>query len=110
MEHVKIGKFYGPKEFEELRKRVELLEKQVPVKIENKNETDPDDLSWKEFQGNKGPFQRTSKVVNNNSETFLKLQAILKENNGFYEIGGYTYWFDHNNPDIVDRRRRQDSG
>ena len=95
----------GYEEFEALRKRVELLERQVPAEVEVKDEEGFGGLSWKDFQGNKGPFQRTSRIANNNSETFLKLQTILKENKGFCQIDGYTYWFDHNDPEVIDRRK-----
>lgn len=96
-------------EFEELRSRVEKLESKVLPEENMKNE-DFEGLLWKEFQGNKGSFQRTDKTENHISEIFLKLQSILNEHKGFCQINDYTYWFDHNNPDIIDRRRRQNSG
>jgi hypothetical protein len=96
-------------EFEELRRRVEKLENHVLLE-ENVVNEDFVGLTWKEFQGNRGPFQRTDKTENQSSELFLKLQSILKEHKGFCQIGDHSYWFDHNNPDVIDRRRRGYSG
>jgi hypothetical protein len=96
-------------EFEELRNHVEKLESKV-LPEENVASEDFEGLLWKEFQGNKGSFQRTCKPENPSSEALLKLQSVLQTNKGFCQIGDYTYWFDHNNPDVIDRRRRQSSG
>ena len=96
----------GYEEFEELRKRVEMLESQVPAEEKTRAEEDFESLVWEEFQGAKGPFQRTSKKANNNSEIFQALQTILKENKGFCQIGNHRFWFDNNDPDVIDRRRK----
>lgn len=65
-----------------------------------------DTLLWEDRKGSKGPFQRTSKKTNQNSEIFQDLQAILKEHKGFCHIGAYKYWFDNNDPDVIDRRKK----
>ena len=92
-------------EFEELRKRVEQLEKKT--QLANKcDRNDFDKLFWENCQGAKGRFQRTSKKANNNSQVFQVLQAIVKEHNGFCHIGDYILWFDRNNPDVIDRRKK----
>jgi len=83
----------------------EQLDKMAPVEVEH-NEKDFDKLFWEDLRGNKGPFQRTSKKATNNSDIFQALQAILKEHKGFCQIGSYRYWFDNNNPDVIDRRRK----
>lgn len=90
-------------EFEELRKRVEELEENAPLKVKY-DERDFDKLLWEDCQGAKGPFQRTSKKANN-SPVFQALQAILEEHKSFAHIGAHKYWFDNNNPDVIDRRR-----
>lgn len=70
------------------------------------DEKDFDNLFWEDLQGAKGPFQRTSKKANNNSHIFQALQAILKERKGFCRLGTHKYWFDRNNPDVIDRREK----
>lgn len=69
-------------------------------------EADFDKLFWEDLKGSKGPFQRTSKMANSNHPVFQALQAILKEHKGFCHIGSWKYWFDNNNPDVIDRRRK----
>lgn len=83
----------------------EQLEKMTPPEVKH-GEADFDKLFWENLQGSKGPFQRTSKKANSNSAIFQALQAILKEKKGFCHIGAYKFWFDNNNPDIIDRRRK----
>ena len=82
----------------------EQLEKMTPAEVRDSG--DFDTLFWEDREGAKGPFQRTSKKANNNSEAFQALQAILKERKGFCHIGSYRYWFDNNYPDVIDRRRK----
>jgi len=93
------------KEFEELRKRVEQLEKMAHPEVKY-GEKDFDRLFWENLQGTKGLFQRTSKRANNNSQIFQALQSVLKEHNGFCHIGAHTYWFDNRDPDVIDRRKK----
>lgn len=82
----------------------EQLEKMTPPEVRDSKEFDK--LFWEDREGAKGPFQRTSKKANNNSEVFQALQAVLKERKGFCHIGSYRYWFDNNNPDVIDRRKK----
>jgi len=84
----------------------EQLEKMAPPEVKYR-ETDFDKLFWEDLESHKEPFQRTSKKANNNSDVFQALQAVLKEHKGFYHIGAYKYWFDNNNPDVIDRRRKK---
>lgn len=81
----------------------EQLEKMAPPEVKHSPE-DFDKLFWEEREGTKGPFQRTSKKANNNSETFQALQAIIREHKGFCKIGQRKYWFDQGDLDIIDRR------
>lgn len=83
----------------------EQVEKMAPVEVKY-GEKDFDKLFWEDRQGSKGPFQRTSKKANSNSEIFQALQAVLKEHKGFCHIGAYKYWFDNNDPDVIDRRKK----
>lgn len=83
----------------------EALEKMAPPEIKH-NKEDFDKLFWEDLQGSKGPFQRTSKIANSNNLVFQGLQAVLKEHNGFCNIGAWKYWFDNNNPDVIDRRKK----
>lgn len=83
----------------------EQLEKMSPAKTEY-NPQDFDKLFWENLEGMKGPFQRTSKKANNNSEVFQALQKVLKEHKGFCHIEDYRYWFDQKNEDVVDRRKK----
>lgn len=83
----------------------EQLEKMAPPETKY-GDKDFDKLVWEDLQGTKGPFQRTNKKANNNSEVFQALQAILKEHKGFVHIGAYKYWFDCNDPDVIDRRKK----
>ncbi len=83
----------------------EELEKRTPLEVKY-DEKDFDKLFWEDREGNKGPFQRTSKKANNNSEPFQALQTILKEHKGFCHIGPYRYWFDRGDPDVIDRRQK----
>jgi len=83
----------------------EQLEKMAPPEAKY-DEKDFDKLFWEDLQGTKGPFQRTSKRANNNSEIFQALQSILKEHNGFCHIGAFKYWFDNNDPDVIDKRKK----
>ena len=83
----------------------EQLEKMAPPEITH-SEADFDKLFWENLEGNKGPFQRTSKKATQNHPTFQALQTILKEHNGFCRIGAWKYWFDNNNPDVIDRRKK----
>jgi len=69
-------------------------------------EADFDKLFWEDLKGSKGPFQRTSKMANSNHPVFQALQATLKEHKGFCHMGAYKYWFDNNNPDVIDRRKK----
>jgi len=84
----------------------EQLEKMAPPEVKH----DPkefDKLFWESLSGAKGPFQRTSKKSNNNSDVFQGLQQILKEHRGFSHLGDYKYWFDQGNQDIIDRRKNK---
>jgi len=63
-------------------------------------------LFFETKQGSKGPYQQTSKAATSNSAVFQGLQAILKEHNGFCQLGAYKYWFDNQNPDVIDRRAK----
>lgn len=83
----------------------EQLEKMAPAEVKY-DEKDFEKLFWEDQQGRKGPFQRTSKKANSNSEIFQGLQAILKEHKGFCHIGAFKYWFDNQNPDVIDRRKK----
>lgn len=83
----------------------EEIERRRPPEVEY-GEQDFNKLFWEDREGAKGPFQRTSKRANNNSPIFQALQAILKEHNGFCIIGDYKLWFDNQNPDVIDRRRK----
>lgn len=83
----------------------EQLEKMAPPEVKY-SEEDWNKLFWEDLQGNKGPFQRTSKKANNNSEIFQALQAILKKHKGFCHIGSHKYWFDNKDPDVIDRRKK----
>ena len=83
----------------------ERLDKIAPVQVKY----DPKDfekLFWEDLQGNKGPFQRTSKKATSNHEIFQTLQGILKDHKGFCHLGDYKYWFDQGNEDIIDRRKK----
>lgn len=83
----------------------EQLEKRAPPEIKY-NEEDFEKLFWEDLQGAKGPFQRTSKKANNNHPIFQALQAVLKEHKGFAHIGAYKCWFDNNDPEVIDRRKK----
>lgn len=83
----------------------EALERMTPPEVKH-SEADFDKLFWEDLQGSKGPFQRTSKKATQNHPVFQGLQAILKEHKGFIHIGSYKYWFDNNNPDVIDRRKK----
>ena len=63
------------------------------------------DLFWQEETGKKGLFQQTSKRVNDNSLAFQDLQKRICEHGGFLKKSGHNYWFDNNNPDVIDRRK-----
>ena len=93
-------------EFNELRERVQRLEKKVPLEPEDEDKEEFNGLFWEELQGAKGSFERTSKKANNNSQLFQALQATLKRKKGFCYIGDYMYWFDNNDPDVIDRRKK----
>jgi len=82
----------------------EQLERITPAEVRDSG--DFDTLFWEDREGAKGLYQQTSKKATNNHEIFQALQAILKEHKGFYHIGAYKYWFDNNNPDIIDRRKK----
>lgn len=81
------------------------LEALAPPEVKH-DAKDFDKLPWEDLKGNKGPFQRTSKKACNNSEIFQVLQTILRDHKGFCNIGVYKYWFDNQNPDVIDRRRK----
>ncbi len=66
---------------------------------------DFNELLWNEKQGEKGPFQQTSGMANNDSELWKQLQTQLKQHNGFWQHNGYRYWFDMNNEALIDRRK-----
>lgn len=83
----------------------EYVEKRAPPQVKY-GEKDFGKLPWADLKGNKGPFQRTSKKACNNSEIFQALQTILRDHKGFCGIGVYKYWFDNQNPDVIDRRRK----
>jgi len=82
----------------------EQLERMAPPEAKH-NPEDFDKLFWESLEGSKGPFQRTSRKANNNSDLFQALQAILKEHKGFVHMGGFKYWFDNSDPDVIDRRK-----
>ena len=83
----------------------EQLEKMPPPEVRHSKE-DFDKLFWEDLQGSKGPYQQTSKEANSNSEVFQGLQTILKEHNGFCNIGTYKYWAHQGNLDLIDRRKK----
>ena len=83
----------------------EEIEKQAPPEIKH-SEEDFDKLSWESKQGTKGSYGQTSKKANNNHPVFQALQAILKEKKGFCILGSYKYWFDNQNPEVIDRRKK----
>ena len=82
----------------------EQLEKTKPP--EARDTQDFDKLFWETKEGTKGPYQQTSKKATNNNPGFQALQAILKKNKGFCHIGAYRYWFDRDDQDVVDRRKK----
>jgi len=63
-----------------------------------------DTLPWETKTGGKGPYQQTSKQTSNNSELFQTLQNIMKEKNGFTQMGQYKYWNHQGDVDVIDRR------
>lgn len=90
----------------DLKQRIaELVGAKAPASVKY-GEADFDKLFWEDLKGSKGPFQRTSKTSTENHPVFQALQAILKKNKGFCHIGAYKYWFDNQNPDVIDRRKK----
>jgi len=83
----------------------EQLEKIAPPEAKY-DEKDFDSLFWESKEGSKGPFQQTSKKATNNSDLFQLLQKILKDHNGFWQSKAHKYWFDNQNPDVIDRRQK----
>ena len=83
----------------------EQLEKMVPPEVKY-DEQDFEKIFWETKEGSKGPYQQTSKRATNNHETFQMLQKILKEHNGFWQSKTYRYWFDNQDPDVIDRRKK----
>ena len=83
------------------------VERMAPSPTTKYGEADFDKLFWEDLKGNKGSFQRTSKMANSNHPVFQVLQATLKKNKGFCHIGAYKYWFDNNDPNVIDRRRKK---
>lgn len=83
----------------------EQLEKIAPTEVKY-NEEDFEKIFWEAKEGSKGPYQQTSKTATNNHEIFQVLQKILKEHNGFWQSKAHKYWFDNQNPDVVDRRKK----
>lgn len=82
------------------------VEKTAPSPTAKYAMADFDKLFWEDLKGSKGPFQRTSKMANSNHPVFQALQATLKKNKGFCHIGAYKFWFDNQNPDVIDRRKK----
>ena len=86
----------------------EIAKIDVTVEEQKIAPTDPaeyDKLFWEKREGAKGIFERTSKKATNNHSTFQALQKTVKEHKGFCHIGGYRYWFDQNDEDVIDRRK-----
>lgn len=80
--------------------------------LESKSPREEDDygkLFWETRQGEKGPYQQTSKAANSNCDLFQALQKNLKQHNGFWRHQGFTYWFHQGDFGVVDRRRCQEA-
>lgn len=70
-----------------------------------------DQLPWEDRQGNKGPFQMTTKRATQNSDLYRHLFNIVKVNTVdagkfSYSIGAYYYWVSVEN-DIIFRRKKK---
>lgn len=83
----------------------EQLEKMAPPEVKY-DEADFEKLFWETKEGSKGPYEQTSKKATNNHEIFQLLQKILKERNGFWQSKTHKYWFDRNDSDVIDRRKK----
>ena len=80
--------------------------KKEQVEKDKPNPEDIDKLFWETLEGVKGPYQQTSKRATNNHVVFQQLQAYMKTRKGFMQFVGYNYWFDRNDEDVIDRRRK----
>lgn len=90
----------------ELEKTASAGAKEGRVEGDKPKPEDIDKLFWETLKGTKGPYQQTSKRATNNHVVFQQLQAYVKAKKGFVLFGDYKYWFDRNDEDVIDRRRK----
>ncbi len=61
---------------------------------------------WTDKTSDKGAYQTTSKKDNQNSAAFQKLQAYIKQHNGFCVLHDFKIWIFSNNSDVIGRRKK----
>jgi hypothetical protein len=62
-------------------------------------------LFWEKKQGEKGGYEQTSEKANQNCDTWKQLKAEVKEHKGFWQNGGYKFWFHQQDESVIDRRK-----
>jgi hypothetical protein len=79
----------------------EQLEKMAPP-----DPADFDKLAWTAKEGSKGPYEQTTKAANQDTKLFQQLQQVLSDHDGFCQISDYKYWFDRDDKNVIDRRKK----
>lgn len=62
-------------------------------------------LFWEKKQGEKGEYEQTSEKANQNSDLWRQLKDKVKEHKGFWQNGGYKFWFHQQDENVIDRRK-----
>jgi hypothetical protein len=62
-------------------------------------------LFWEKKQGEKGEYEQTSEKANQNSDLWKTLKVKVKEHKGFWQNGGYKFWFHQQDENVIDRRK-----
>ena len=64
-------------------------------------------LFWEKKQGEKGEYEQTSEKTNHNCDAWKQLKAKVKEHKGFWQDGGYKFWFHQQDETVIDRRQNR---
>ena len=72
---------------------------------EKEERLDFDKLFWEKKQGEKGEYEQTSEKANGNCDLWKQLKAKVKEHKGFWQNGGYKFWFHQQDENVIDRRK-----
>jgi hypothetical protein len=82
----------------------EYLESLAPSEVKEEA-LDYSKLFWEKKQGEKGEYEQTSEKANQNCDLWKQFKVKVKEHKGFWQNGGYKFWFHQQDESVIDRRK-----